>query len=180
MGVQAKKEGILRFFGMILVLIGIILSIACDILILNDFLLILLYLLALIPWILIVVLLKIESELIEDRVVPFITFAVSISTVIIVIGLIYKIAEIRSVTFVFLCVSIIALLIGWHFVISLYKKEKYVFFTGIVVYLVLTIIFRVLYGNLLGVLSFVIVLIGTVLVLIIEYLMRKKGLLNYI
>ncbi|MHA1687751.1 MAG: hypothetical protein ACTSUN_00180, partial [Promethearchaeota archaeon] len=67
MSIQAKKEGLLRYLGMGLILLGSILSIIVDTVILVPILHVALFIILTIAWLALIALLKLEVDFIIDN-----------------------------------------------------------------------------------------------------------------
>ncbi|MFW9898974.1 MAG: hypothetical protein ACFFDO_06910 [Candidatus Thorarchaeota archaeon] len=184
--IQAKKESLIRIFGMVLILFGLLITLVLDyIFVLTNLTLYLLILLIIIPWFLLIILLKLEKDFIVNHAkIFFITLCVY-TIVIIFIALPLSPNESISLLFVMLAKSDILLMICWHYAFSIYKKLKLIFILCGIGYLIISALFRIWppVFNLLWIIKLVpagLILLGIISILFAELRMRKKGLLNYI
>ena len=67
MGIEAKKQGLLRILGMFLILIGFVIFLIIDFSILNNLLSYLFLIIIIIPWFLVIIFLKLEIEFIIEK-----------------------------------------------------------------------------------------------------------------
>lgn len=180
--IKGKKESLLRVLGMGLILIGIICSILFDFFILSMTLYVL-ALVIIIPWFVLIVLLKLEKDFFIDNMTKLIIILTIFSAVIIFISMFINPAT--ALLFVFLQVSNISILFCWHFALSIFKKEKMIFLIGGIVFCIISAIFRVfillaIIGIILGLSSLLLIILGMLAVLLAEMRLKKKGLLNYV
>ena len=184
--IQAKKESLMRILGMGLILFGLLISIILDyIFVMANLTLNLLIFLVILPWLLLIILLKLEKDFIVDHVIIFFIILCIYTIIIVFVALPFSPNESTSLLFIMLVLSDILLMICWNFAFSIYKKEKLIFIVCGFGYLMITSIFRLLpiMINLPWLLKLVpaaLVLLGIVLILFAEMKMKKKGLLNYI
>lgn len=184
MSIKGKKESISRLVGSILILISIVLEMCLSFLIINNLLLNLILLLITVPPFMLSILLKVEQDFIIKNITKFLFLLLSeiIVLSIIILGfygatLIIKFSLVSS--------SNLLIIICWHFSLSLYKKNKIIFFICGISYILVNI--PILLGNILFSYLFIINLIlllivslGLFLILAAELIMKKKGWLKYI
>ena len=181
--IKAKKETLMRLLGMVLILCGLLITLVVDIIFVISN--IVLYLLIIIPWFLLIILLKLEIDFVVDRTIIFFIILCVYTVIMSIVALLFSSSELGSILFIMLVISDILLLICWHFSISIFKKKKILSILCGFGYLIISSIYRLLpimitWPWLLSLGSAAIVLLGIVLILFAEMTMRKKGLLNYI
>jgi len=179
--IKGKKEGLLRVLGMVLILISVLASIIFDF-ILLDLIAYVITIIVLIPWFLLIVVLKLEKDFFVDNMSKLFIGLGIYSAIIIIIGSIIGLSA--TLLFIVAIISNILIIFCWHFALSIFKKEKIIFLIGGIGYCVLTTIFRVLLfiasNLLLGIAPLLLVALGIILIIIAEMRMKKKGLLNYV
>lgn len=184
MSIKGKKEGIYRLLGSILLLISLVLGLLLGFLTLtHPFLSITLILITIPPFVL-SILLKLEQDFFVNNARRFLYL------------LLIEIVVVNSITFAFYNTflalttvitssSIILLIICWHFSLSIYKKNKIIFFICGISYILINIpilldsvsISHLFMINLTLIIS---VSLGLFLIISAELIMKKKGWLNYI
>ena len=178
MSLKAKRKTLIRIIGSIFILVGLILSIIYNLL-LN--LIPILVMLIIFPWIFFSTFLKLEFSLFvsnKNRII--------IILIIYTIGIDLITVMWNSLNFLNLfCISslILALLVCWHFSLSIYRKEKIYFIVGGLIYIIITISFRMRIEFLYYIeliIEIIVVSFGIMMILVIEYLLYRKGYLNYI
>jgi len=184
MSVQGKKEGICRILGSILILTGLILSIILDFFILNNPLLYLFIILIVVPPFILSILLKLERDFIVNNSSKLLLLFVIESIILSVITFAFF-DTFLIIKFVMTVSSSLLLISSWHFSLSLYKKNKYIFVIGGFGYFILNIFLGLEIFNLDTIFIFnlfplVFILLGLFLIIVAELIMKKKGLLNYI
>ncbi|MHA1724685.1 MAG: hypothetical protein ACTSXH_07560 [Promethearchaeota archaeon] len=185
MSIQAKKEGLLRYLGMGLILLGSILSIIVDTVILVPILHVALFIILTIAWLALIALLKLEVDFIIDNFFKIMLVLGIISVILIIIGSFSTTVVSFRTSFIFIVISNITLLMAWNYSLSIYKRQKLFSIIGIIFYLVITILYRyalVTTSTLLVVeiLANILVVVGLISIILGEGLMKKKKLLNYI
>jgi len=184
MSIKGKKEGIYRLIGSILLLISLVLALLLGFLTLINPLLSITLILITVPPFILSILLKLEQD-----------FFVNNAKIFLYLVLI-EIIVVNSITFVFYNTSVaittvitsssnILLLICWHFSLSIYKKNKILFFICGVSYFILQ--FLILLGSIsishlfiFNLTLLISVSLGLLLIISAELIMKKKGWLNYI
>ena len=184
MSIQAKKEGLLRYLGMAIVFLGLIASIVFDVMFLTQLILLIPFIILIGVWFLFIALIKLEINIIVDNFIKIFILLGIITIIVILIGALLG-SIMMSILFIYLSISTIILIIGWNFSLSIYKKEKLYFILGIIIYLVLSFISRftvisTTIGIVFATCAAVLSVLGSILITIAEYMMKKKGLLNYI
>ena len=184
MSIQGKKEGIFRLLGSFLILISLILSIILDYFILNNPLLYLFIVLIVIPPFILSILLKLERDFIVNNSSKLLLLLV-IESIILSVLIFAFIDTFLVIKFVMTVSSSLLLISSWHFSLSLYKKNKFIFVIGGFGYFILNILLGLEIFNLDTIFIFnlfplVFILLGLLLIIVAELIMKKKGLLNYI
>jgi len=184
MSIKGKKEGIYRLLGSILLLISFVLGLVLGFLITNNPLLSLTLLLIVVPPFVLSILLKLEQD-----------FFVSNAKKCLYLLLIEMIV-VNSITFAFYNTSLalrtvvtsssnILLLICWHFSLSIYKRNKKIFFICgvsyfIIQFLILLSSISVSHLFIINLTLMISVSLGLLLITSAELRMKKKGWLKYI
>lgn len=184
MGIKGKWEIFFRLFGMILFLIGIIFTVILDFYLLQD---ILVYIfLIIIPLLLfsLIIGLKLELKTLMKNQLMVLIIISMFSSIILIIGSIISHQQSIIPIFLFLTISNSLAIISWHFSLSLYKKKKFIFIIGSIVYVFVSFFLRiqVLMKNfgIIGLLPFIIITIGIGTIITAEIILIKKELLKYI
>jgi len=184
MSIKGKKEGICRLLGSILLLISLIIAMVLEFLTANNPLLSITLLLITIPPFILSILLKLEQDFFVNNAKKCF-YLLLIENVILnsIILAFYNTS--LAITAVVTSSSIILLLSCWHFSLSIYKKNKVVFFICGVSYFILQ--FLILLGSISVSYLFIFnmtllisVSLGLFLIIAAELIMKKKGWLNYI
>jgi hypothetical protein len=183
--IQAKKEGLMRIGGMVLILFGLILSIIFDSFLLNNVMLFSFVLLIVISWFVLIILLKLEKDFFVNNAVKLSIILLALSVIFIIMDFFISSTDSNALYFAFLSISNILIVLSWHFALSIYKKQKIFFILGSVIFCIFTLIFRIgplviLFGLFLGLTPLLLVAFGICLIIIAEFRMKKKGFLNYI
>lgn len=177
MGIKAKGESLSRIIGMVLILIGLVLSIFLDFLVIINALLIILLILIETLWFIFSLFLKLEKNFFIEHAIKISIILSCFSIVLIILGIVFSTANSTFFLFVFKVISNLLIIICWHFCLSLYKKEKLIFFFSGTGYIIITLIYGI---TAFAVIPLMLITLGIVIIIISEILMKKKGLLNYI
>jgi len=184
MSIKGKKEGIYRLLGSILLLISLVLGLLLGFLTLNNLLLSISLILITIPPFVLSILLKLEQDFFVNNAKRFL-FLLLIENIVVNTFIIafYNISV--ALTTVITSSSIILLIICWHFSLSIYKKNKIIFFICGVSYFILQ--FLILLASIsvshlfiFNLTLLISVSLGLFLIITAELIMKKKGWLNYI
>lgn len=182
MGIQAKRESLFRIIGMMLILIGFTISIFLDILVVGDPLIIILFILIEISWFFLSLFLKLEKNFFVDHFFQIFLVLSCFSVFLIIIA--FLLSSTNSVFFAFISkvISNLLIIVCWHFCLSLYKKEKLIFFFSGVGYVLLSLIYgiKLLIIYYYTLIPLIFITTGIVFIIISELNMKKKGLLTYI
>ena len=178
MSLKAKRKTVIRIFGSILILIGLILSIIYNLL-LNIVPIQVTLIIA--PWIFICTLLKLEFSLAVSN-KKMIILIISIYTIgIYILTMVWN--TLNFLNLFCITITILALLVCWHFSLSVYRKEKIYFIVGGATYIMFTFFYRIHLEFLFNIelmIEVIFVSFGMILILLIEYLLYRKGYLHYI
>ncbi|MFX1322453.1 MAG: hypothetical protein ACFFAQ_12510 [Promethearchaeota archaeon] len=181
MGIQAKGESLSRIVGMILILIGLILSFFLDIFVEISPLLIILLILIEVLWFIFSLCLKLERKFCIEHLFQIFLFLVFLSLCLTLIGILLN--NLSSNGFIFKITSNLLIIVCWHFCLSLYKKEKVVFLFSGIGYITLSLTYgiKILILKIGGyaVIPLVLIIFGMVIIIISETIMKRKGFLNY-
>ncbi|MFX1258198.1 MAG: hypothetical protein ACFFAN_10085 [Promethearchaeota archaeon] len=183
--IKAKKESLIRVLGTVLILFGLLISVVLDFFIL-DFILYIYILSIFIPWFFLIILLKLEIDILVEYMLIFMIVLTVYSIILIIIGgLVISTNELNTLIFVVTAISNILIILCWQFALSIYKKKKLVFLIGGIGYCLLTAIFRlgILMAKLIWFISLVpltLIILGMCLTIFAELWMKKKGLLNWV
>ena len=184
MSIKGKKEGIYRLLGSIMLLISLILAMFLGFLTPSNPLLSIALILITIPPFVLSVLLKLEQDFFVNNAKRFLFLLlienIAVNSIIIAFYNIFV-----ALATVITSSSIIILLICWHFSLSIYKKNKILFFICGVSYFILQ--FLILLGSIsishlfiFNLTLLISVSLGLLLIISAELIMKKKGWLNYI
>ncbi|MFX1337440.1 MAG: hypothetical protein ACFFDK_02395 [Promethearchaeota archaeon] len=179
--IKGKKEGLLRVLGMVLILISVLATIIFDFFLLD----LTTYILAIVvfmAWFVLIVLLKLEKDFFVDNASKFFVGLGIFSAIIIIIA--WMIGVSALLLFIMVIFSDILIIFCWHFALTIFKKKKVVFLIGGIGYCIITALFRVLsfiaLNLILGAAPLLLVILGICLIILAEFRMKKKGLLNYV
>ena len=187
MSIQGKKESICRLTGTTLILISLVLSIILNYFILNNSILYLILIIINVHFLNLSFLLKLKLDIITKNSFKFL-FTIStivLSLIIITTILIHYSNSFLMIRLVLIVSSNLLLISCWHFSLSIYKKKKIIFiFSGTSYCIIIFILWLanfVSYSSLVVILfPLMLVIIGIILIIVAELIMKKKGLLNYI
>ncbi len=185
MGLQASIERDLRIIGSLLIIISFGITIILDFSILNNIITFIFDILTIMIWFFIVISFKLEVEVIVEKVEKIIMPVLVYTIAMVTAGAASTTNSLFSVAFIFITISNIFCLLCWHFSLSIYKKEKIAFFVTGILYILITLILRLLLivspiPLTIFIVSLLSFSIGFLLIIYAEYNMKKKGLLNYI
>jgi len=137
MSIEAKKEGLMRLFGTVMILSGIILSIIDAVFIFNNIFIWLIFFIIISSWLFFFILIKLEKDFIIENQIKFLIglFLYSIFFVIIGISYIhYSIIVINpyyrfETLFPLIVLKTLLIVICWNYSLSIYKKKKKEYFS---------------------------------------------------
>jgi len=178
MGLKAKISTILRITGSILILIGLCLSLFFKTLFINDIIEAVLWIFIILPWILSFILLKLSIDFVRNNFKAVLFLLIILSSMIFFIVTIMNLSN--AIIFGLNLCLVLLLLNTWYFSLSIFKKRKILFLLSGIIYILGTIILDMQIKFLGDILTIIIVSLGMIMILIIEYNMRKKGYLNYV
>ena len=184
MSIKGKTETISRFVGSILILISIVLEMCLSFLIINNLLLNLTLILITVPPFIFSILLKVEQDFFVNNANKFLYLLLIENIVLNSIMFAFYNTSL-TLTAVISSGSTILLIICWHFSLSIYKKNKIIFFICGISYILINIpilldsisVSHLFMINLTLIIS---VSLGLFLIISAELIMKKKGWLNYI
>lgn len=182
MGIFAKREMFLRFMGASIFLLGLVISIYFDIYSIKTLQSsIILFLIDMILFSFIICA-KLEVNFVSKNYLIIILLVSGFFLILLTLGLIYSLDKF---IFFLLVSSNILIIISWHYSLSLYKMKKVFFLIGSIIYLLISIFFRIKtsmdqFGVISSLVPLLFIIIGLALIIVIELRMIKKGLLKYI
>jgi len=184
MSIKGKKEGIFRLLGSILLLISFVLALVLGILTLNNTLLSITLILITVPPFILSIFLKLEQDFFVNN-TKIILYLLLIENIILNSILIAFYSTSTALNAVITSSSNILLLICWHFSLSIYKRNKIIFFIcGISIFILQFLIllnsFSVSHLFIFNLILIITVSLGLLLIILAELIMRKKGWLKYI
>ncbi|MBD3256207.1 MAG: hypothetical protein GF383_14005 [Candidatus Lokiarchaeota archaeon] len=182
--IKAKKESMIRLAGMVIILLGLLLSIVLDFFINNPAFYIML-LMIIIPWFVVIILMKLEIDIIVDKSLIWFIVLIVYTLIMSFIGILLYQQGTYALIFISTAISNILLILSWHYALSIFKKKKIVFISGAAGYCVLTFLFRLIplithIFWLIAIAPLGLVVLGVILIMFAELRMKKKGLLNWI
>ena len=183
MSIKAKKLSLIRLFGAALILISLFSSLFLDFFVLTNLFLFLLIIFFNLPWMILSFGLKFEINYMRNNLLKISIILGILSIIIAITGILIDL--VTSTLFIVVLLSNFLLLICWHYSPSIYKKEKVWAIIGGISYAILTIIFILniliyLFGILTGLIPILLLSLGFFLILLMELVMKRKGLLNYV
>jgi hypothetical protein len=193
--INAKLETLVRYLGMIFLLIAIPFTIISDYILMNNSFIFFLYMMSFLLWFLFFILSKFAIDLIIDNEILLQKLLLLFTCIMGLVStlLIIFIMEARLViVYLIQTISILMLIFCWNFSLSIFKKKKYIFIVSGVVYLILTLIFDIAslninefsdifaFENFFAIFSVLLTLIGIIFIILGELRMKQKGLLHYI
>ena len=171
----------MRIIGALIILLGFIIALIFDYIFFRNILSYLSILFFISPWFLFSISLKLEFNFFSNHLkrISFILVIYSIITNI--IGILLNLVE--AINIIFISLALMALLICWHFSLSLYRRHKIyflvsgLFYNGIIALFCLQIDFL---NVLIHIINIILVMAGILIILIVELNLRKIGYLKYI
>jgi len=184
MSIKGKKEGIYRLLGSILLLISFVLALLLEFLTLNNPLLSITLILITVPPFVLSILLKLEQDFFVNNAKNILYLFIIENIVLNSLIIAFYSASI-ALNAVITSGSYILLLICWHFSLSIYKRNKIIFFICgfsyfIIQFLTLLSSFSVSQSFIINLILIIIVCFGLTLIISAELIMKKKGWLKYI
>ena len=184
MSIKGKKEGIYRLLGSILLLTSLVLAMFLEFLTLNNPLLSITFLLITVPPLVLSILLKLEQDFFVNNAKLFLYLLLIENIVVNSIIIAFFNTSLALATFI-ASSSNLLLLICWHFSLSIYKKNKIIFFICGVSYFILqvSILLSSISVSHLSIYNLTLIIsvsLGLLLIISAELIMKKKGWLNYL
>jgi hypothetical protein len=181
MGLKAKGRSGFRIIGAIFMFIGICLAILLNFIFIANIIGVIIAILMVAPWILLLILFKLEIEYFSKNYKIFILILLLNSIILFIISMSWNV----SLAIILGIHAFLTLILStsWYFALSIYKKKKIIFILSGIVFLIGFIIlsFKLnLISNILVVLVLTFICLGMLLILLIEYDLRKNKYLNYI
>lgn len=181
MGIVGKKQSICRFLGWVIILIGFIFTLIIDSFYLANPLfiigLILIILLAFIT-------LKFPYDLIKNHRLFFCVISFTVAMIFNIIIYFFTNNQEYFIKYIPIIIANVLLFLTWHYTLSIKKKEKIAYVILFLIYLILSICFKLdlLTGqfNINISIPIIISAAGFSCNFIAETSMRKKGLMKYI
>ena len=178
MSLEAKKEGTLRILGNGLIILGLILTAIQDLLTFNCSIIPYIIVFSIGAWLCLFVLAKFEVEIVVDYFLHYLILLVLFTAGLIIIGLNACIASKLKLDFIFRIISLVLIMVCWHYSLSIYKKEKIISILTLIGYLIITLIFRL--EEIWSLISLFLICGGFVIILGAEWIMKRKQMLRYI
>lgn len=180
--IKGKKLSVMRLIGAFLVLIGLITTIFLDYFVLSNWLVFLILIISYLPWTVLSFSLKFEINYIKANILKISIIFGVYSIIFTIIGIILAS---NILLFITVLISNFLVLVCWHYLPSIYKKEKLFAIIAGITFIILNLTAKInplvlQFGWLTGIISILIVSAGICLTLIIEQVMKSKGLLNYV
>ena len=184
MNIKGKKEGIYRLLGSFLLLISLVLALILGFLTLNNPLLSITLISITVPPFVLSILLKLEQDFFVNN-AKNLLYLLLIENIVVNSLMVTFYSTSLALTTVITSSSNILLLICWHFSLSIYKKNKIIFFICSVSYFILQ--FSILLSSIsishLFIINLTLIIsvsLGVFLIISAELIMKKKGWLNYL
>ena len=181
MSIKAKRRTILRIIGAIIILIGFITALLFNYIFFNDFLTYILIICIIFPWFLFSIFLKLELNFFNIHLKIISIILIIYSTGMIILTVVWNLASVINI--IFISLALLALLICWHFSLSLYKKQKILFLLSGLFNIIVIILCSSQISILIAViqiLNITIVAAGMLIIIIVEFNLRKNGYMKYI
>lgn len=179
--VHGKKGAFFRILGSFLILMSLILSTLFNILALNNFILYILLMCIILPSFLLSVVIKLEQGFFIKNTILFLIL-IATETTIITFVVFFSFRSLVIMKFMLIESSNLLLIICWHFSLSLYRRLKILFALSGISFFVLIVILWIGLEEPIVIILFITptLLSGLLFIIITEFRMKKKGLLNYI
>jgi hypothetical protein len=181
MSVKAKGRATLRIIGSLIILVGLFLTISFNIVLVNNIIGNLIIIVILIPWMLFSIMLKLELNFFINNTkkvaIGLTTYSVSVVFISIILS-----CSIFAIIIIITSLNLL-LLLCWHFSLSIYKLKKLIFLVSGLGYIIGTFCMNLQIISTINhsiVFNLIFIFIGLILILGIEYHLRKIGYLNYI
>jgi len=181
MGIKAKGRTVLRLIGTILILFGAISTVVFNIGFFYNFITYIIIFSILLPWLLFSTFLKLEYTFFIENHRKVILLLIIYSIMLIILSII---SDINHGVLVILEVLTSLLVIScWHFSLSIIRKEKIIFALSGILYLVCKVIFIWQVSFLqhpIIITEVILIFFGFMVILLVEFTLRKSGFLKYI
>jgi hypothetical protein len=184
MSIRGKTYFSLRLIGMLILFLISLVQFIADLLWINGILGKISLILLCLPWFIVYIVIKVELS-------PFSTHKLHIFSILILYWLMLNLLiSIKLIPFprgnyvILRGTNIIFILTSWNFSLSIYKTKKLIFVCSSAISIIFGIITQIYYPTLyswvFNMFNLMGLFIGIFLILLTEYLLRKKGLLTYI
>lgn len=181
MSIKAKRRTLIRIIGAIILLIGFITALLFNNVFFDNFIAYYSIISIISPWFLFSTFLKLELNYFNNH-LKMISIILSIFSIsMIIITILWNLSDALNLIFISLALS--ALLICWHFSLSLYKKQKICFLLSGLFYIGVITLFNSQISPPIAfiyTLNIALVVIGILMILIVELNLRKNGYMKYI
>ena len=181
MVIKAKERTILRLIGTILILFGVISAIVFNIGFFYNFITYIIMFSILLPWLLFSTFLKLEYNFFIENHRKVFLLLIIYSIVLLILSIIWD--EYHGLLIAVETLASLLLISCWHFSLSIIRKGKIIFILSGILSLVLKIILIWQIPFLLHpfiIMEVILVFFGFVIILIVEFSLRKSGFLKYI
>lgn len=181
MSIKAKRRTLIRLIGAIIILIGFITALLFIYVFLDDFIAYYSIISMFAPWFLFSTFLKLELDYFNNHLKIISIILLIFSIAMLIFTILWNLSDAINIIFISLALS--ALLICWHFSLSLYKKRKICFLLSGLFYIGVIALFNLQIGAPIAfiyALNIAIVAIGILMILIVELNLRKNGYMKYI
>lgn len=181
MSIKAKGRAFLRIIGSLMILVGLFLSIFLNLTFVNNIIGNLITIVIIIPWLLFSIVLKVELNFFINNTNKVAIFLIIYSVFLVFIPIFIS-WSIFAIIIIITSLNLL-LLFCWHFSLSIYKLKKYIFLVSGLGYIIGTIWMNLQIISAISpiiVFSLIFIILGLILILGIEYHLRKIGYLNYI
>ena len=181
MVIKAKARTVLRLIGAILILFGLISAIVFNIGFFYNFIAYIIIFSILLPWLLFSTFLKLEYNFFIENHRNVFLLLIIYSIVLLILPIIWDVYQ--EFFIIVETLTSFLLIACWHFSLSIIRKEKLIFVFSGILYLIFKVIsiWQISFlQHPIIIMGFIIILFGFVLILIIEFTLRKSGFLKYI
>jgi hypothetical protein len=180
MSIKAKIEGSLRIIGMVLLLVSLVLDLFLPLFLRQNFLINIIKICYILPWVIISFGFKAEKFFFYEKRQILLVSAGLISILCGVSSIFLSEVE-KSLFYLINLIAVFLLIVTWHFSLTIEKRLKIIFlFTGIGYIFLKFINIAFQEACLSSVLLIILVLIAIAIIIMAEWSMIRKDLLNYI
>jgi len=184
MEIKGKRYFSIRLLGMVILFFSFLLQLIVNIIFLDEMFGKILIFSLIFPWLLFYLSIKFEFSVFTNYKTMLFIFLFIYTLIIITVILLDKIFILHTFYVVFQSLFMIFLLTSWNFSLSIYKKKKIIFFLSGILSIILNLVSIAFYfESLLLSISFInsfLILIGIISIILMEKLLKRKGLLVYL